>query len=91
MKTITILGKEYTKPTLNFKGVCELEKYGFDFSRLDKQMFNSTAILFAFVTKVSLDNAMETLENNADSYNEIATSLFEIVSESDFFKKMSKK
>lgn len=85
---ITILGKEYDAPKLNFKEACELEELGFDFSKVDKRMFNSLRILLAYVMKTSVEQATEFIENNPSEFGAISEQLFNIVANSDFFKKM---
>lgn len=88
---IKIFGKEYDRPTLNFRACTELEELGFDFAKLDKKMFKSSAILLAFTTKTSVDEAMDLIDKNADEFNEVSQELFKLVVESDFFKRMATK
>ena len=41
VKKITIGGKDYTLPKIDFNAVCELEDLCFDFSKVDKKMMST--------------------------------------------------
>lgn len=93
MKKITVNGKEYTLPKIDFNAVCELEDLGFDFSKIDKKMMSTGRALLAFVMKTDIETASKEfskeLENNPEAFQSIFVPLFNMISESDFFQRMA--
>lgn len=93
VKKITIGGREYILPKIDFNAVCELEDLGFDFSKVDKKMMSTGRALLAFVMKTDIKTASAAFERemeiNKNAFNDIFVPLFNMISESDFFRKMA--
>lgn len=94
-KTIAINGKEYALKEITFRALTELEKLGLNIKTLqdiEGNYFNALMALTAFVMDVSLDEASKQIEAhvaNGGALDDFAP-LFEMVSESDFFRNLSK-
>ena len=93
VKKITIGGKNYPLPKIDFNAVCELEDLGFDFSKVDKKMMSTGRALLAFVMKTDIQTATlafeKELDVNKNAFNDIFVPLFNMISESDFFRAMA--
>ena len=93
VKKITIGGKNYPLPKIDFNAVCELEDLGFDFSKVDKKMMSTGRALLAFVMKTDTQTATlafeKELDVNKNAFNDIFVPLFNMISESDFFRAMA--
>ena len=93
VKKITIGGKNYPLPKIDFNAVCELEDLGFDFSKVDKKMMSTGRALLAFVMKTDTQTATRAFEKemevNKNAFNDIFVPLFNMISESDFFRAMA--
>ena len=61
-KNITINGKEYAIPTINFKAVCELENLGLDFTNVQSRSFNFTCALVAYTIGEDTNGAADEIE-----------------------------
>lgn len=93
VKKITVNGNEYTLPKIDFDAVCELEELGFDFSKVDKKMMSTGRALLAFVMKTDIHTAGKEFEKamkaDNNSMQTIMVPLFNMISESDFFRAMA--
>lgn len=93
VKKITVNGKNYTLPKIDFDAVCDLEELGFDFSKVDKKMMSTGRALLAFVMKTDIRTASAEFEKemkqNKSAFNDIMVPLFNMISESDFFRAMA--
>lgn len=93
VKKITIGGKDYILPKIDFNAVCELEDLGFDFSKVDKKMMSTGRALLAFVMGTDIQTASRAFEKelkvNKEAMNTIFVPLFNMISESDFFREMA--
>lgn len=92
-KNITINGKEYAIPTINFKAVCELENLGLDFTNVQSRSFNFTCALVAYTIGGDLEKAVNEIDAHIKNGGglEDFVPLFEAVSKSDFFQNLTKK
>ena len=93
VKKITIGGKNYTLPEIGFEEIVELEELGFDFSKIKKKMFTTGRALLALVMKTDVKTASqafeEELKTNKNAFNDIFVPLYNMISESDFFRAMA--
>ena len=93
LKKITIGGKSYTLPKIDFNAVCDLEELGFDFSKVDKKMMSTGRALLAFVMGTDIQTAStafeKEIEQNKSAFQDIMVPLFNMVTDSDFFRAMA--
>ena len=92
MEKIKINEKEYELRKIDFNAVCELEDLGMSIVDIKNKTFSSIRALVAFVERCDLDKAGKEVEahlTNGGKVNDF-TSLFEMVSKSDFFRNLSK-
>lgn len=94
-KTITINGKEYALKEITFKALTELEKLGFNLKTLqdvEGNYFGSIMSLSAFVMGVTLNEASKQIDAHIANGGQLDdfSPLFEMISESDFFRNLSK-
>lgn len=87
---VTINGKEYKLPNIDFTAMCELEDRGFSVTEFTKKLLSSTAILVGYTANVSNDKAKEMLNNEVkekgiDGFSNISQVLIEHLAQSDFF------
>lgn len=90
-KYITILGKEYKLPVINYAAMCDLEERGFDVVDFGKKRFRSIAVLLGFILDVSTETAMaiidkEVEENGSEALTKIIEITTAMLTESDFFR-----
>lgn len=89
---VTINGKEYSLRKIDFDGFCELEDLGFCVEQVEDKTFKSLRALVAFIMKTNVKNASREIEehvNGGADLDEMAIALFGMVSQSDFFRKLS--
>lgn len=92
-KKITINGKDYELPIINFRAVRQLEKNGLDFNNIEEEVFSSLSALVALTINADLETADKEIEEHAEKNNtieDIANILFERLQNSDFFRNISK-
>ena len=91
---ITVGGKDYKLPKLDFNAVCELEELGMDFSRIQKMSMSTGRALLALVMKTDCKTAAKAyedeLEKDEEAFNKIMLPLYNMINESDFFQKMAR-
>lgn len=86
---ITINGKNYKLPTIDFNAVCDLDDLGFHIGdeQTSKKIFGSIRALSAFVMGTDLATAGKEIEEhikNGGSFDDFAP-LFDMINKSDFF------
>lgn len=91
MEKIKINEKEYELRKIDFNAVCELEDLGMSIIDIKDKTFKSIRALVAFVMKCDLDKAGKEVESHLANGGKIKdfTPLFEMISESDFFRNLS--
>lgn len=92
---ITIGGKEYPFPKINFMAMCDLEERGFDVAQFTKKPLSCTARLLGYIMNTSTENACNALDKEieaggASRLGEITNVLVQLINESDFFRDMAK-
>lgn len=92
MDKITINGKEYELRKIDFNAVCELEDLGMSLLDIQNKTFKAIRALVAFVIRKDLAIASKEIEQHISNKGSIEdfTSLFNMVTNSDFFRKLSK-
>lgn len=94
MGKITLAGKEYELPELNFGIVRKLGKLGFNlvnFTDISDRMVDFISACVAVITNSTLEEADKIIDasfSNAEEFGELLEKLSKWVIESDFFRKM---
>ena len=97
MEKITLAGKEYVLPELNFGAMRKLSKLGFNFNDIEEMQeneFEFISIMVAYITGTTLDEADIIIDESfetGEEFVEIVKKLSNWFAESDFFKKMQAK
>ena len=89
-KKITINGKEYELPQINFKAIVELEKLGVDFAEMRE--FGTILAVTAYTIKGTTDKASEEIESHIENGGKIDdfVPLIKVVTDSSFFQNLAK-
>ncbi len=92
MEKITINSKEYQIKKIDFNAICELEDLGVSILDIQGKTFKSLRGLFAFVADCDKESAAKEIESHLINGGNIDdfTPLFKMISESDFFRNLSK-
>lgn len=94
MEKITLAGKDYELPEINFGAMRKLGKLGFNISDLQNiqdHIFDVMASMVAFITDSTLGEADVIIENSfttSDEFTALTEKLVTWFANSDFFKKM---
>ncbi len=94
MNKITLAGKEYELPKINFGAMRKLGGLGFKFDKIDEiqeKPFDFISVMVAFITDSTIDEADEIIDesfSNAKEFNDLVEKLGKWFADSDFFKKM---
>lgn len=94
MEKITLAGKSYELPELNFGAMRKLGKLGFrltDTASVSENPFEFMSIMVAYITDSTLDEADIIIDNsfaNRDEFGKLTEKIVKWFTESDFFKKM---
>lgn len=94
MEKITLAGKEYVLPELNFGIVRKLGRFGFnliDFSDISNKMADFMSACIAVITNSTLEEADKIIDasfSNAEEFGTLLEKLSKWIIESDFFRKM---
>ena len=91
-KSITINGKEYKIPEINYGAICRLEELGMDFQDSTKA-FSYVRALVALTEDCTLKKATDEIDahiKNGGNFEDF-TPLISAIGESDFFQNLSKK
>lgn len=94
MEKITLAGREYELPELNFGAMRKLSKLGFNISEIDNlqdHIFDVLSAMVAFITNSTLDEADNIIDasfTTGDEFSSLTEKLITWFSNSDFFKKM---
>ena len=97
MEKITLAGKEYVLPELNFGAMRKLSKLGFNFNdtqEIQDNTFEFISIMVAYIADVSLDEADKIIDesfSSGEEFVELVKKLSNWFATSDFFKKMQAK
>ena len=97
MEKITLAGKEYVLPELNFGAMRKLSKLGFNFNdteEMQENTFEFVSIMVAYITDSTLEDADEIIDGSfstGEEFVELVKKLSNWFATSDFFKKMQAK
>lgn len=97
MEKITLAGKEYVLPELNFGAMRKLSKLGFNFNdteEMQENTFEFVSIMVAYITDTTLEEADEIIDgsfSNGEEFVALVKKLSNWFATSDFFKKMQAK
>lgn len=91
MEKVVINEKEYELRKIDFNAVCELEDLGMSIVDIKDKTFKSIRALVAFVARTDLLTAAKEVEEHIKKKGKVQdfTPLFEMVSNSDFFRNIS--
>lgn len=85
--TITINGRVYPMPKINYRAMVRLEDLGFEMSKAQEKILKTYAAAVALTTDTELDEAMDIIEahcENGGSVTDFAP-IIEHIAKSDFF------
>lgn len=86
--------KEYETKEVNFREIVKMEKCGVDIANLGKgNTFAQTCCMVSYITGLSKDKALDEIDehlNNGGTFEDVIK-CFEVLTESDFFKKVGAK
>ncbi len=90
MQTITINGKSYPLPKINYRTIIQLEDLGFEANKAEQKMFKSYAALVALTANVDIEEAADLIEAHCNSGGSLAdfNVLMNNIVESGFFTKL---
>lgn len=94
MEKITLAGKEYVLPEIDFGAMRKLSKLGFNISDLQNiqdHMFDAMSSMVAFITNSTLNDADKIIDNSfktAEEFTALTEKLVTWLVNSDFFRKM---
>ena len=86
--------KEYETKELNFREIVKMEKCGVDITNLGKgNTFAQTCCMVSYITGLSKEKSAEEIDSHLDNGGTIEEvfKCFEVISTSDFFKKVGAK
>ena len=93
MSTVTINGKTYKIPELDFNAVCELEENGIcllNMDRKDRKIATMIRGLVAWIMGTDVETASEEIQNHISGggdIGEVMTKVTQAINESSFFKR----
>ena len=97
MEKITLAGKEYVLPELNFGAMRKLSKLGFKFNDIEEMQENTfefCSLMVAYITGVTVDEADTIIDesfSSGEEFVQLVKTLSNWFATSDFFKKMQAK
>lgn len=87
---MTINGKNYTIPAVDFEVIAKLEEHGIDLKNLDKRPVGFVAAMVAVAMNCSYSEALKEINEhfkNGGDLKEASIEANEAIQNSDFFKK----
>lgn len=93
MNIIKVNGKEYKSAGITFNTVCELEDNGIVLADMARKQTTFIRAYFAICANLTVEEAGKELEQhliNGGNFNEIIETVSKEVSESDFFRALTK-
>ena len=91
---MTINGKEYTRPALNFKNMTQLENWGFSLDKMADRPLGFLAGYIALAMNSTLGDAAKEIDAHiagGGSLDELTAELNRSIEESNFFKAPAEK
>lgn len=93
MKTFKVNGITYVAKEFGFGMVCDLEEMGVTLEKVQKMPMSAVRAYFAICANLDKDTAAKQIEDhvkNGGDLSTIATSMGEMLEESDFFRALNK-
>ena len=86
---MTINGKTYKEPELDFNAICDLEELGVNIFQADRRRFSICRAYFAYVAGIDLEDAGKEIEahmSNGGKFMDVYEAMTKSLTESGFFK-----
>ena len=86
-------GKEYETKEVTFGEVIKMERCGVNFNAIDSKSFTQALAMIVYITKLSIDKVQREIDEHLEKGGNIEDifKCFEVLTESDFFKKVGAK